>query len=159
MSLSSTTLRMSCTYLGILPCAFSTLLHGVADDGLIAVADGGDDAVMLAREAADVAPAAAVHADDGDAQFIAAFLLDGLFFGRKGLAQQGGLGQRRAAMTESLRNSRRFRKNMKRVSLWQRARQWEGGRKISFVECKRQAGQRSTNSLRNSFVSAIRRQP
>ena len=97
MFLSSTTLRMSCSYLG--GCALGLLGagHGVADDGRVGVADGGDDAVVLAGEAVDVAPAAAVDADDGDAQRAVGVAGLGCLCrlgGGGGLADDAGAGQR-----------------------------------------------------------------
>ena len=70
MSLSSTTLRMSFSNFGGLALLVVDRRHGGADDGLVAVADGGDLAVVLAEEAGDVAHAAAADADDGDAEFL-----------------------------------------------------------------------------------------
>src|SRR5258708_38075896 len=43
-----------------------------SDDGLVAVADDRDDAVMLAGKAVDMLTAAALDADDGDAQLLVA---------------------------------------------------------------------------------------
>src|SRR5262249_31078833 len=64
--------------LGHLPLLAFDGLHRLADDALVAVADGGDDAAVLAVESANVRHAAAVDADDRDAQRVAAFLFRGL---------------------------------------------------------------------------------
>src|SRR5207248_6277536 len=56
--------------------------HRPLDDGLVHVADRGHDAVVPAGEAADVAAAAAVDADDRDAEpVVGVALLRGLLVG------------------------------------------------------------------------------
>ena len=112
MFLSSTTLRMSCSYLGVSPWAFSALLHGAADDVGVGVADGRDDAVVLAGEAVDVLLAAAVDADDGDAQLAGGvaglgFLLR--LLGGEALPTAPAAASA-ASTAESLMKSRRLRK-------------------------------------------------
>src|SRR5579872_1619012 len=69
-----------------------------------------------------------------------------------------------AASAESLRKSRRFKKNMERVSLWHGARQGESGGNNRFIECKRATpdGQRINAedlSFRARPPSTIRWQP
>ena len=82
--------------LGFLPLA--DLFHGIADDRLIAIADGDDLAVVFAEEAADMVHAAPMHADDGHAKpivgglFLDRFVLGGVAKvradGRRGRGEQ-----------------------------------------------------------------------
>ena len=115
MSLSSTTLRMSCSNFGALPCAFSTCLHRRADDALVHVADGGDDAVVACcrRSRCDVAHAAAVDADDGDAELVGG----GARPWRRRLLRRrpAGGGRQRAAAARNADSVRKRRRSMRRM--------------------------------------------
>src|SRR5439155_19049010 len=77
----------------LLPLRLGDGAHGLADDGAIGVADGGDDTAVLVGETADMSHAAAMHADDGDAQGVG---IAPAYGGRSSLrfaASRGGAGQ------------------------------------------------------------------
>src|SRR5262249_20763251 len=93
--------------LGRLALGLLDLLHGAADDGLVAVADGGDDAVEAGVEepvelfgvvAADVAHAAPVGTAPRDAKLFAVAVLFAVFVlllvGMRGPAAQARQGRR-----------------------------------------------------------------
>ena len=99
IDLSSMSLRRSCTKRGSAPGPSRRRATAAADDRRVGVADVGDDAVVLAGEAADVAHAAAVDADDGDVEpFVgAAFGLLGRF---NSFTQKGRGRERRGTLEE-----------------------------------------------------------
>src|SRR5262249_51445902 len=67
--------------------------HGGADDGLVGVADDGDDTVVFLGEAADMAHTTAADAGDGDAEAVIGGAGRGGPAGRGGAFRQAGAGQ------------------------------------------------------------------